>query len=357
MGFMDGFRQLDPFEIEKAGTFILVFFISLIVVLERFFPYQKGIKIFRKGFWMDLLWYTLIQSYILKLIIFDLVILPLKEFMGFSESGMISHWPIWLLIIFFLVSHDLYIYWFHRWQHSNKWLWKTHEAHHSVRDVDWLAGSRSHPAEILINQTIEFAPIFFLLDAKTAAIVVPIKALIDAIWGIWIHSNLNFRLGKLIYLINGPEMHHWHHANHREVYYANFATKFSVFDWIFKTAFLPGKNPLKWKVNKPLLAGLPYKFPETYPGQLFYIFGKKNLENLYSLKFLSVFRNIFRQMLDSALINKMISKWSELFSDQNNPKYLIENDPAKCIRCGSTMRFFYEQDQLKTQCLKCGSLG
>ena len=37
-------------------------------------------------------------------------------------------------------------------------LWRMHEAHHATADVDWLSGARSHALEILINQTIEFAP-------------------------------------------------------------------------------------------------------------------------------------------------------------------------------------------------------
>ena len=65
-------------------------------------------------------------------------------------------------VLFFLLTHDLYIYLFHRWQHANKWLWRTHEAHHSTKEVDFLAGTRSHALEILVNQTIEFAPIVLL---------------------------------------------------------------------------------------------------------------------------------------------------------------------------------------------------
>ena len=63
---------------------------------------------------------------------------------------------------FFFVVHDFYIYWFHRLQHRSAILWRIHEAHHATPEVDWLSGSRSHALEILINQTVEFAPIFLL---------------------------------------------------------------------------------------------------------------------------------------------------------------------------------------------------
>jgi hypothetical protein len=153
------------------------------------------------------------------------------------------------------VIHDFYIYWFHRAQHHSKLLWRTHEAHHSNKEVDWLAGTRSHILEIIINQTIEFAPIVLLLGPDSP--VVPIKALIDAVWGMYIHSNIDVRSGRLQYIINGPEMHQWHHSDDRAVFYANYSTKFAVWDWLFGTAYLPGRK-------KPDRFGLPYDYPKDY---------------------------------------------------------------------------------------------
>jgi len=234
-------------------TGILLLSVVVLVILERKYPYTKGLPLFRDGFWVDLVWYTFIQSYFLKILIFDYIILPVDKAWHLTALQLVSGWPLWVQVVFFLVTHDFYIYWFHRWQHHSKLLWRTHEAHHSNKEVDWLAGSRSHSIEILINQTIEFAPII-LLGANP--LVVPIKALIDAVWGMYIHSNINVKSGRLQYVINGPEMHQWHHADAREVFYANFSTKFAMWDWLFGTAYLPDK--------KPELFGLPYAYPKDY---------------------------------------------------------------------------------------------
>lgn len=234
-------------------TGILLLSVVVFVLLEKKFPYTKGLSLFREGFWVDLVWYTLIQSYFLKIFIFDYIILPIDKAFHLSSLQLVTHWPLALQVLFFLVTHDLYIYWFHRWQHHSKILWRTHEAHHSGTAIDWLAGARSHSVEILINQTIEFAPII-LLGANP--MVVPIKALLDAVWGMYIHSNVNVKTGRLQYFINGPEMHQWHHANSREVFYANFSTKFALWDWLFGTAYLPEKKPDSF--------GLPYAFPKDY---------------------------------------------------------------------------------------------
>ncbi len=124
--------------------------------------------------------------------------------------------------------------------------------------VDWLSGVRSHALEILVNQTIEFAPIV-LLGAPPAVAV--LKGAISAIWGMLIHANLDLRLGKLQYVINGPEMHRWHHATDPAAYHRNFSTKLAVWDWLFGTAYFP--DPA---VRKAHAYGLSYvQYPEQFP--------------------------------------------------------------------------------------------
>lgn len=288
-------------------------------ILEHFFPYTKGIPYFRKGYWIDLVWYTWIQSFFLKILIFDYIIVPGEHALGMAEQGYLSHWPVWALLLFFFVIHDFYIYWFHRLQHSSKWLWRTHEAHHSVEQVDWLAGSRSNVVEIIINQTIEFAPIFFLLDVQTAAIIVPLKAGIDAMWGQFIHANLNVKLGKLGYIINGPEHHQWHHADQIEVYHANFATKLAIWDWLFGTMYLPDKKPLKF--------GLWYRFPRDYFMQHLFSLVRFNVEKVEKNPVINAYLNIRINM-----INGFRSGWSRLFSPKKkyaelNGKAIFEPKP------------------------------
>lgn len=238
-------------------TTILVLWVIMIITLERIIPYRKGLKFFREGFWIDLVWYTLIQSYFLKIFIFDYLIAPVQHHFNWSAIQFVKNWPVAVQVLFFLVTHDLYIYLFHRLQHHSKLLWRTHEAHHSGKEVDFLSGSRSHIVEIIINQTIEFAPII-LLGADPA--VIPIKALLDAMFGMFIHGNIRVNLGKLKYIINTPELHLWHHANYIEVFHANFATKFAIWDHLLGTAYNPGHAPGNERENW----GLGYEYPRDY---------------------------------------------------------------------------------------------
>jgi sterol desaturase/sphingolipid hydroxylase (fatty acid hydroxylase superfamily) len=225
---------------QVASLIIIVGTALAFVGLERIFPYDRGQKIFRKGFFVDLIGYGLFQSYVLGLAI-NAIIRALGAWLGHPNGfAFVTSWPVPLQVFFFFLTHDFYIYWFHRLQHHSKILWRTHEAHHSVPDVDWLAGTRSHPLEILINQTIEFAPIALLGASPEVAII---KATIDAVWGMYIHSNVGVRSGRLQYVINGPEMHRWHHARELADRNANFGTKLAIWDWIFRTAHRPPTKP------------------------------------------------------------------------------------------------------------------
>src|SRR5262249_11657509 len=150
------------------------------------------------GFWVDLVGYGLVQSYLLGFVI-TWLIEAADRGSGLSRLHLVSAWPVGLQLLFFFVTHDFYIYCFHRLQHHSPRLWRIHEAHHSVYDVDWLAGTRSHPLEILINQTIEFAPIALLGAAPKVALM---KATLDAVWGMYIHSNLGVHTGRLQWIIN-----------------------------------------------------------------------------------------------------------------------------------------------------------
>jgi sterol desaturase/sphingolipid hydroxylase (fatty acid hydroxylase superfamily) len=234
----------------------------VLIGLERWRPYDPRQRFLRQGLWSDLLGYTIVQSYLLGLVIAR-VTSALDAATGLSRLHLVSGWPVAAQVLFFFVTHDLYIYAFHRLQHRFPLLWRIHEAHHSTKDVDWLSGSRSHALEILVNQTIEFAPIALLGAAPEVALI---KVTLDALWGMYIHSNVDVRSGRLQLIINGPEMHRWHHAIEiRDG--VNFSTKLAWWDWLFGTAYLPASKPAGYGIVEP--------FPSGFLAQQAYAFRRR----------------------------------------------------------------------------------
>lgn len=306
-----------PEKLLLTTSVILFCWTIIIIVLERIYPYRKGLPIFREGFWVDLVWYTIIQSFVLKIVLFDYLIYPLQNHFDWSGILTINKWPIWGQLLFFLITHDLYIYLFHRLQHSNKLLWRIHEAHHSDREVDFLSGSRSHVFEIIINQTIEFAPIVWLGASPE---VIPLKALLDSMYGMFIHANINVRLGWFRYLFNSPQLHLWHHANYKEVFHANFATKLSLWDYLFSTIYLPGHKP----GNKNENWGLYYDYPKDYFLQ--HAFSIKRFDEKKLLKYKSFHRYYY---LRPFFLHKIKILWCKIRKKDIHASGANQNLPQK----------------------------
>ncbi len=253
---------LEDIRIYSTGA--LVVSAIVVIAVERVFPYDRRQRFFRNQIFNDFLLYTLVQSYVLG-IGFSYLMEAIQSSSALAPLRFSSSWPLVLQLLFFTVLHDLYIYWFHRLQHRSKYLWRVHEAHHSTRDVDWLSGARSHTLEIVINQSIEFGVIALLSGSPELPIL---KAAVDGIWGMYIHSNINVRTGWLQYVVNGPEMHRWHHATDDDAHNKNFSTKLAIWDWLFGTAFFP-------RNRKPSGYGLgEMNFPKSYLAQHAYAFRK-----------------------------------------------------------------------------------
>ena len=245
-----------------AFPIVVVLCAAALVALERLFPYVPGYRVLRPGFWTDLFWYTLVQSYLLALVI-AFLISSADNATGISRLNLVRAWPLWGQVGFFLVTHDFWQYWFHRFQHRTFLLWRTHEAAHAPLHVDWLAGSQSHASEILIAQTMEFGSMFLLGASPEVPLV---KGLIDALWGMFNHSNIDVRMGWVLYVLNGPELHRWHHDLDTPPGGVNLSTKLSLWDWLFGTAYYP-KHRKAGRYGLGEGSDFPY---ESYGAQVLY---------------------------------------------------------------------------------------
>jgi sterol desaturase/sphingolipid hydroxylase (fatty acid hydroxylase superfamily) len=128
---------------------------------------------------------------------------------------------------------DLVQYWTHRAYHEVPLLWRLHAVHHSVKSMDWLAGSRQHVIELLITRTLVLAPIYVLGFSKE---VIDAYIVIVGFQAVFNHANVSVRLGPLRYVIVTPNFHHWHHSQDKEALDRNYAAHFAFLDYLFGTA-------------------------------------------------------------------------------------------------------------------------
>jgi sterol desaturase/sphingolipid hydroxylase (fatty acid hydroxylase superfamily) len=173
--------------------------------------------------------------------------------------------PLWLQVIEMVVTVDLATYWVHRAFHQVPWLWSFHAIHHSSRKMDWLAGSRMHPVDVVVTRAAAFVPVFILGFAPAALYAYLVFVSFHAVF---IHANLRWSFPVVRWVVSTPEYHHWHHTSDEEGIDKNFASFLPLWDLLFGTAHLPHHWPENYGTAK-------FQPPEGYLAQLAYPFRRR----------------------------------------------------------------------------------
>ena len=154
--------------------------------------------------------------------------------------------PVWIQAVILIFVLDLFFYVMHRLKHRWTWWWRLHETHHSSPHLDWLASARFHPLEKLVDRVVYLLPLLVFGVSESAILI---WSSVDVFFGIMNHANVRVRIGPLIYVFVGPEMHRWHHARDPRVGGCNFGNNLSLFDWIFGTAYLGPGEPAAFGIE------------------------------------------------------------------------------------------------------------
>ena len=205
--FADGtpYIGLDWFILDLLGSTLIFVFI------EKLFALRKDQPVFRPE------WQTDFHHFLVNHMIVGFVLLAtnllVHELFGWAAKDGIRAWvqdlPFFVALFLIVLVADLVQYWTHRAYHEVPLLWRLHAVHHSVKDMDWLAGSRQHILELIITRTLVLAPIFVLGFSKE---VIDAYIVFVGFQAVFNHANVSVRLGPLRYLIVTPNFHHWHHS-------------------------------------------------------------------------------------------------------------------------------------------------
>lgn len=236
--FPDGtpYIGLDWFILDLLGSTLIFIFI------EKFWPLRKDQPVFRPA------WQTDFHHFIVNHLAVGFVLLAVNllvhKLFGWAAKDGVQAWvqnlPFWVALPLIILVADLVQYWTHRAYHEVPLLWRLHAVHHSVKHMDWLAGSRQHIVELLITRTLVLAPIFVLGFSKE---VIDAYIVVVGFQAVFNHANVSVRLGPLRYLIVTPNFHHWHHSQDAEAIDKNYAAHFAFLDHLFGTAV---KSDREW---------------------------------------------------------------------------------------------------------------
>jgi sterol desaturase/sphingolipid hydroxylase (fatty acid hydroxylase superfamily) len=227
---------LDWFILDLLGSTLIFVFIEKLWALRRDQP------VFRAE------WQTDFHHFIVNHMVVGFVLLAtnllVHKLFGWAANDGIRGWVaglnFWVALFLIVLVADLVQYWTHRAYHEVPLLWRLHAVHHSVKSMDWLAGSRQHILELLITRTLVLAPIYVLGFSKE---VIDAYIVIVGFQAVFNHANVSVRLGPLRYLIVTPNFHHWHHSQDDEAIDRNYAAHFAFIDYLFGTAV---KSDRRW---------------------------------------------------------------------------------------------------------------
>jgi sterol desaturase/sphingolipid hydroxylase (fatty acid hydroxylase superfamily) len=253
---------LDWFILDLLGSALIFIFI------EKLFPLRKDQPIFRAE------WQTDFQHFIVNHMVVGFMLLAtnllVHQGLGWAVKtdlqARIQALPFVLELLLLVLVADLVQYWIHRAYHET-FLWRLHAVHHSIKTMDWMAGSRLHILEVLIMRTFILGTIFVLGFSKE---VIDAYIVIVGFQAVFNHCNVNVRLGPLRYIIVTPNFHHWHHSQDKEALDTNYASHFAFLDYLFGTA---AKSDNIWPVQYGVLGDYvpkgfwaQFKFPFTWKG-------------------------------------------------------------------------------------------
>ena len=233
-------------------------------LLERWFGALPARSIWRRDRAIDFLYWFLtpLLSRAISAVLAGATFIVLSRMTGRSlGSSWFASQPLPLQWLEVLIGGDLTGYFSHRLFHRNP-LWRFHAIHHSIQELDWLAGVRVHVLDQLVTKGISMLP---LLVLGFDAVPIVISAGIYFWHSILLHANVRMSFGPLRWVIASPEFHHWHHAARPDAYGKNFAGQLSILDKLFGTMYMPeGQTPERYGLEDPV--------PHNYISQMLYPF-------------------------------------------------------------------------------------
>ncbi len=252
--------------------------ISLVVwILEIALPWRKSQPIFRKGFWLDG-FYILFNFFLFSLIGYNALsnvgVALFNDFLRvFGIENLVAiniqNLPVWTQLLIMFVIADFIQWNVHRQLHKRPWLWQFHKVHHSVKEMGFAAQFRFHFMETIVYKTAQYIPLAMIGFGIQEFFIIH---MFSVLVGHLNHANVGWNYGFLGYIFNNPKMHIWHHSKELPEAYPygmNFGLSLSIWDYIFKTAYIP-------KSGKSIELGFEgdEDFPKNFKDQMTFPFKK-----------------------------------------------------------------------------------
>jgi sterol desaturase/sphingolipid hydroxylase (fatty acid hydroxylase superfamily)/CDGSH-type Zn-finger protein len=178
-------------------------------------------------------------------------------------------------LVVFVLGDDFMQYWYHRFAHEHKWLWKWHRAHHTATELGLLVSYRQSIYYYMLMPNIWWMGIFsFWFGAIPMAIGIVLKQILVisshslVTWDSFFYKRPALmpimRVLERIFIT--PAFHHGHHAVSKIDGIGNpngnYGNMFSIWDQLFGSATFSHAFPTEY--------GIPNDPQDNWQSHIFY---------------------------------------------------------------------------------------
>lgn len=182
-----------------------------------------------------------------------------------STDGALSLLPFFVSLVGFLLVDDFLQYWYHRFAHEYKWLWKLHRAHHTATELGLMVSYRNAIYYYMLMPNIWWLGIAtYFLGGVPVAVGIVLKQVVIVsshslvTWDSFFHRRpwLKPVLRLIERIVVTPAFHHAHHAVSKIDGVGNpngnFGNMLSIWDQMFSSASFSHAFPTAYGIpNDP----------------------------------------------------------------------------------------------------------
>ena len=220
-------------DLDKGKLLIFLGGLLFFIILEAIFP-KRTLSMS----WTSRIYFHLSVAFLNTIIVRVLIYVPFLYWIVYVES---QGWGIsrliglsgWVEILCSFVVLDLFDYFWHRFNHRVKFLWRFHKAHHADPEMDASTSLRFHPGELFISSLTKAVWLFIWGPTAISWFIFEVMV---SLCSQFHHSNIDFSdkiEDGFLWILVTPRLHASHHAVDRKYGDANFSTIFSIWDRIF----------------------------------------------------------------------------------------------------------------------------
>jgi lathosterol oxidase len=208
------------------------------VPVERFWPLHPRQKTFRPEWTTDAFYF--VATHVPAQLLTFLMVLPallLTKWLAIPPlQHFVQRWPYLVQLVAAIFVADIAQYCVHRMFHTVPFLWRFHSIHHSIKTLDWIAGSRSHFFDIVITRGLIMIPMMMVGFPQS---VLAGYLVFVSFHATFCHTDFRPDAHWLERYFVTVRYHHWHHAADMNAVDVNFAIHLPFLDRLFGTHYLP----------------------------------------------------------------------------------------------------------------------